>query len=68
MFQERWGWLVLGTMIIVFYSRSQYMSDLLFEEDDQRQIRPMKGLIIATAVIFILSRIVFSRGFYINWN
>lgn len=67
MFQERWGWLVLGAMLVIFYTRSQYMNDLLFEEDDSRTIRPMKGLIIATIVVFLISRIVFSRAWYFGW-
>jgi len=68
MFHERWGWLVLGTMLIIFYSRSLYMSDLLFEEDDTRKIRPMKGLIITAALVLVLSRLLMSRSWFFDWQ
>lgn len=68
MFQERWGWLVLGTMLLIFYSRAQYMQDLLFEEDETRQIRPMKGLIITAIAALVISRLIMSHTFYFAWN
>ncbi len=68
MFHERWGWLVLGTMLIIFYSRSLYMSDLLFEEDDTRKIRPMKGLIITAVLVLVLSRLLMSQSWFFDWQ
>lgn len=68
MFHERWGWLVLGTMLIIFYSRSLYMSDLLFEEDDTRKIRPMKGLIITAVLVLVLSRLLMSQSWLFDWQ
>ncbi|MBK9291124.1 MAG: hypothetical protein IPM52_05825 [Bacteroidetes bacterium] len=68
MFHERYGWIVLGVMLIIFYSRSLYMDDLLFEEDDQRSFRLMKGLIVTAAVFYVVSRVVMSRTYFIDWN
>lgn len=68
MFHERWGWIVLGIMLVIYYSRSIYLPDLLFEEDDERQIQPMWALIIVTLVFLIVGRLVLSRPWYINWS
>jgi hypothetical protein len=66
MFHERWGWLVLGTMLIIFYSRSLYMYELLFEEDENRKIRPMKSLIIVAILFLVLSRLIMSHTWFFS--
>ncbi|MBW7846624.1 MAG: hypothetical protein H3C41_00895 [Bacteroidales bacterium] len=63
MFHEKYGWMVLGVMILIFFIRARFLDDLLFEEDDNRSIRPMRGLIIFTILFFVLSRLIMGRGF-----
>jgi len=48
----------MGAMVGIFFLRSQFTQDLLFEEDDDRKIRPMTGLIIVTVAIFMITRAV----------
>ncbi len=63
MFHEKYGWMVLGVMILIFFIRARFLDDLLFEEDDNRSIRPMRGLIVVALAVFVLSRLIMSRGF-----
>ncbi len=58
MFHEKYGWIIMGAMVGIFFLRSQFTQDLLFEEDDDRKIRPMTGLIIVTVAIFMITRAV----------
>ncbi len=67
MFNEKYGWVVLGVMLLIFFLRSRYTDDLMFEEDENRRIRPMRGLIVFTALVFVVSRIAFSRGITFMW-
>lgn len=67
MFHEKYGWIIAGVMLIIFFHRSKYMEDLLFEEDDQRSFRLMKGFILFTLSFYVLSRVVMHKGFYFDW-
>lgn len=67
MFQERYGWIVLGFMLIIFFIRAKHTDDLIFEQDDHRSIRPMKQLIFFTIISIILSRLIFAKGLYLAW-
>lgn len=67
MFHERYGWIVLGVMLIIFFLRARFTDDLLFEEDESRRIRPMRGLVWFTVITLIATRILFNNGFTINW-
>lgn len=62
LFHEQFGWIVLGVMILIFFLRSRYTDDLLFEEDDNRRIRLMKGFILFTVLFYVLSRMFFNNG------
>ncbi len=63
MFHEKYGWAVLAVMMFIFFMRAKFLDDLIFEEDDARSIRPMKGLVVFTVLVFVLSRVLLSRGF-----
>lgn len=63
LFHERYGWIVLGCMMLIFFSRARYLEDLLFEEEDERGIRLMRGFIITTIVIYAGSRLLMHGGF-----
>ncbi len=62
LFHEKYGWIVLTAMMIIFFIRARLMDDLMFEEDDTRNIRLMKGLIIFLAVFYAGSRILLANG------
>lgn len=62
LFHERFGWIILGVMLLIFFLRARYTEDLLFEEDDARKIRLMKGLVLFTIVAFVASRLIFNNG------
>jgi hypothetical protein len=66
MFHEKYGWMIMGAMMIIFFIRAQFQQDLLFEEDDNRSIRPMTALIVLTVVILVVSRAVLFRPVLIN--
>jgi len=67
MFHERFSWIIMGVMLVLFFLRSRFSEDLMFEEDDNRRFRLMRGLIIFTLVFYILTRILFQRSFYFSW-
>ncbi len=62
LFHEKYGWIVLTAMMILFFIRARFMDDLMFEEDDDRKIRLMKGLIIFVVVFYLGSRILLTSG------
>lgn len=62
LFHEKYGWIVLTAMMIIFFIRARFMDDLMFEEDDDRKIRLMKGLIVFLAVFYAGSRILLMNG------
>lgn len=62
LFHEKYGWIVLTAMMIIFFIRARFMDDLMFEEDDTRKIRLMKGLIIFLAVFYAGSRLLLTNG------
>ncbi len=66
-FHERYGWIIEGVMMILFFLRARYNDDLMFEEDDNRNIRLMKGFVIFTAIFYMASRLVMHNGIYIEW-
>lgn len=66
-FHEKYSWIILGVMMILFFLRASHMESLTFEEDDNRQIRLMRGLVIVTLILFVVSRIVMHAGIYIEW-
>jgi len=66
-FHERYSWVIVGVMILLFYLRVRFNDDLMFEEDDKRTFRLMKGFIIFTALFYVLSRIFMAKGIYIDW-
>lgn len=61
MFHEKFGWLIMGAMMGIFFLRTQFQQDLLFEEDDNRSIRLMTILIVLTLIILIVSRALLFR-------
>lgn len=65
MFNEKYGWIVLGVMISLLFSRAKFMDDLMFEDDDQRSIRPMRGFIIFTIIFLIATRMALHKGIFI---
>jgi len=67
MFHEKYGWIVTGVMLFIFFMRSKFLEDLLFEEDDTRSFRLMRGFIVFSLVFFILSRLLMHKGIYISW-
>jgi hypothetical protein len=67
MFHERYGWIILGLMLLIFFLRSRFLEDLMFEEDDNRQVRLMKGFAVFTAAIFVATRILLSKGIFFGW-
>lgn len=67
MFQERYGWIIMLIMIFIFFMSSRFGDDLQFEENDNRTIRPMRGLIIFTLVILVVSRLVLNHGIFFGW-
>jgi hypothetical protein len=66
MFHEKYGWIIMGVMMVIFFIRTQFQQDLLFEEDDNRSIRPMTALIVVTLIILAVSRAVLFRPILIN--
>ncbi|MBS4055781.1 MAG: hypothetical protein KKD74_01280 [Bacteroidetes bacterium] len=56
-FHERYNWIIMGIMMLIFYSRSKYLQSLMFEEDSNRQIRPMKGFIVFSIIIYLFTRV-----------
>lgn len=68
MFQERYGWIVLGIMLLIFFMRSRFTEDLMFDEDDNRNVRPMRGLIIFSLLFYIGSRLIMHFGIYFGWR
>lgn len=67
-FHERYSWIIIGVMLLLFFTRARYNDDLMFEEsDDNRSIRLMKGFIIFTVLFYVLSRIVMAKGIFIDW-
>lgn len=62
MFHEKYGWIILSAMMILFFLRAQFLDDLLFETDDDRKVRLMKGLIVFLIVFYAGSRILLSNG------
>ncbi len=62
LFHEKYGWIVLTAMMILFFIRARFMDDLLFEEDDDRKIRLMKGLILFVVVFYVGSRLLLQNG------
>lgn len=67
-FHERYSWIVLGVMLIILYMRSRFGDELMFDEDDNRKIRPMRGLIIFTLLFYLGSRLIMHNGIYFGWN
>jgi len=67
LFHEQFGWIIMGVMLLLFYSRSRYNDDLLFEEDDNRSIRPMRVLIIFTLLFYVFSRVIMHNRIYFTW-
>jgi hypothetical protein len=67
MFHERYSWIILGVMLLIFFLRSRFMEDMLYEEDENRSIRPMRGLIIFAILVFIATRLVFHKGIFFAW-
>lgn len=67
MFHERYGWIVLGVMLLIFFLRSRFTDDLMFEEDENRQIRLMRGLVFFTVIVFISSRLLLNHGVTLHW-
>jgi hypothetical protein len=67
MFHERFSWIIMGVMLILFYLRSRYSDDLMFEEDDNRTVRPMPGLVIFTVLFYLLSRGLLHKSIYFTW-
>ena len=67
MFHEKYGWVVLGVMLLIFFLRSRFTDDLLFEEDENRAIRPMRGLVVFTIILLVVSRVVFHHGYTFSW-
>lgn len=67
MFHEKYGWIILGIMLLIFVLRSRFTDDLLFEEDENRRIRLMRGLVFFTVIVFISSRLILSDGVTLNW-
>ncbi len=68
MFHERYSWIILGVMLIILYMRARFTEDLMFEDDDRRSIRPMRGFIIFTLIFYIASRLIMHFGIYFNWK
>ena len=67
-FHERYSWIIIGVMLLLFFMRARYNDDLMFEEgDENRSIRLMKGFIIFTVLFYVLSRIILANGIYIDW-
>ncbi len=67
MFHERFGWIVLTVMIFIFFMSTRWIDSLHFEEDEERAIRPMKGLIIFTIVFLVASRLALHHGISFSW-
>lgn len=67
MFHEKYGWIILGIMLLIFVLRSRFTDDLLFEEDENRRIKLMRGLVFFTVIVFISSRLILSDGVTLNW-
>lgn len=67
MFHEKYGWIILGIMLLIFVLRARFTDDLLFEEDENRRIRLMRGLVFFTVIVFISSRLILSEGVTLNW-
>ncbi|MCK9450852.1 MAG: hypothetical protein M0Q90_04120 [Bacteroidales bacterium] len=66
-FHERYSWIIIGVMLLLFYLRIRHNDDLMFEEDDKRSFRLMKGFILFTALFYVLSRILMAKGIFIDW-
>jgi hypothetical protein len=66
-FHERYSWIIIGVMLLLFYLRIRHNDDLMFEEDDKRSFRLMKGFILFTAMFYVLSRILMAKGIFIDW-
>jgi len=66
-FHERYSWIIIGVMLLLFYLRIHHNDDLMFEEDDKRSFRLMKGFILFTAMFYVLSRILMAKGIFIDW-
>lgn len=67
-FHERYSWIILGLMLVIFYMRSKFADSLMFEEDEARKPRTMRGLIIFTLVFYLGSRLLMHNGFYFGWK
>jgi len=67
MFHEKYSWIILGVMLLLFFLRQRYMEDLMFEEDDTRSIRLMRGFVIFALIFYVGSRIMMQKGIYISW-
>ncbi|MFZ4463027.1 MAG: hypothetical protein ACOYN5_04230 [Bacteroidales bacterium] len=68
MFQEKYGWIVLGIMLLIFFMRSRFTEDLMFDEDDHRKVRPMRGLVIFSLLFYLGSRLIMHFGIYFDWR
>ncbi len=66
-FHERFSWIIMGVMLILFFLRSRYSDDLMFEEDDNRTIRLMRGLVVFTVLFYALSRVLLHKSIYFVW-
>jgi len=67
-FQERYSWIILGIMLIFMYMRSRFADDLMFDDDENRTIRPMRCLIIFTMLFYLGSRLIMHHGIYFGWH
>ncbi len=63
MFHERYGWAVLGVVLLIFFHRIRNFDTLVFDESEKRSIRLMKSFMITTIVLYISSRLLFHKGF-----
>lgn len=67
MFHERFGWIVLAVMVFIFFMSTRFIDALHFEEDENRTIRPMKGLIVFTLIFLVVSRVALQYGISFSW-
>ncbi len=67
LFHEKYGWMVLTAMMLLFFLRARHLDSLLFEEDDNRRIRPMTFFIIITLLAYFGSRYLFNSGITFAW-
>ena len=64
MFHERYGWIVLGIILLISFLKVRYSEDLLFEDDSRPTVRLMKGFFLFTVITYVGTRLIFHSGFH----